>query len=143
MPPAEIVFEKPPAGGATILDYASKWDEGSPEFARSVRRFLDARAEPALHARIASSSRALWEGLGLRGYARFDFRYSKTGKLFLIDVNANPCLAAEAGFMAAASLAGRTYDETLAAILAAALPPLRAYPPFHMPDAGRKIAAGD
>jgi len=144
LPPSEILFGEVPAGYPKILDYASKWEEGANEFARTPRQLLDARAEPALHARIMSSSRALWEGLGLRGYARFDYRLSKTGKLFLIDVNANPCLTSDAGFMAAAAVSGRPFDETIAVILAAALLPVRAYPPLNMPESpGRKFAAGD
>ncbi len=124
-----------------ILDYASKWEEGSNEFARTPRQFLDAREEAALVARVKSTSRSLWEALGLRGYARFDYRLSRNGKLFLIDVNANPCLSSDAGFMAAAEASGRTFDETIAAILEAALLPFRAYPPLNLPDAPERAVA--
>lgn len=119
-PPSEILFDKVPRDYPQILDYASKWHEGSAEYGRTPRRLLDARAEPALHAKLIATSEALWQGLALRGYARFDYRFSNAGTLYVIDININPCLASDAGFMAAAGAAGLFYDATIAAIIEAA-----------------------
>jgi D-alanine-D-alanine ligase len=142
-PPTEILFDKVPAGVPKILDYASKWEEGEDAFTRTPRQFLDARAEAALVARIKSTSRSLWEALALRGYARFDYRLSRNGKLFLIDVNANPCLTSDAGFMAAAEAAGHTFDETIGAILEASALPMRTYPPLALPEAPSSAVAAN
>jgi D-alanine-D-alanine ligase len=127
-PPTEIVFDAVPSNYPKILDYTSKWDVGSAEYARTPRRALDGGAEPALAARLLAESRALWQGLALRGYARFDFRLSQSGEIFLLDLNLNPCLSGDAGFAAAAREGGWSYDETIAAILRAARLPARAFP---------------
>lgn len=119
-PPSEIVFDDVPKDVPRILDYTSKWDKGSADYVRTPRRDVDPRAEPALHARLMEEGAALWRGLGLSGYARFDYRLAEDGRLYLIDVNLNPCLSADAGFMAGAAAAGLTYDAAIEAILAAA-----------------------
>jgi len=119
-PPSEILFDAVPAGVAHVLDYTSKWAKDSADYKRTPRRALDARAEPTLYARLVEEGRSLWQGLGLRGYARFDYRLAKTGELYLIDVNLNPCLSADAGFMASAKDGGLGCDEVIAAILEAA-----------------------
>lgn len=119
-PPSEIVFGDVPEGIPRILDYTSKWDKASQDYARTPRRALDARAEPALQARLMEEGRSLWRGLRLQGYARFDYRLAEDGALYLIDVNLNPCLSSDGGFMAGAATAGLSYDAAVAAILAAA-----------------------
>lgn len=126
--PSEIVFDGVPANYPKILDYTSKWEVGSAEYARTPRRALDGSAEPALTARLLEESRALWQGLALRGYARIDFRLSPAGEIFLLDLNLNPCLSGDAGFAAAAREGGWSYDEMIAAILRAARLPARALP---------------
>lgn len=119
-PPSEIVFDDVPKDIPRILDYTSKWEKETVDYQRTPRRTLDARRESDLHRQLQQETRALWEGLALRGYARFDFRLTQTGEIYLIDVNLNPCLSADAGFMASANDGGLGYDEAIAAILEAA-----------------------
>ncbi|MBU1213389.1 MAG: D-alanine--D-alanine ligase, partial [Alphaproteobacteria bacterium] len=74
-------------------------------------------AEPDLAAEIRRLSLASWHALGLAGYARVDFRASREGRVFVLEANANPCLAPDAGFAAAAAEAGLSYDDIIAAIV--------------------------
>jgi D-alanine-D-alanine ligase len=58
-----------------------------------------------------------WEVLDLKGYARVDFRVSKENKPFVLEINANPCIAADAGFYAAAQKAGFSFKQVIAHIV--------------------------
>ena len=60
--------------------------------------------------------RELYRSLDLNGYARFDFRV-RAGKIFLLDVNANPNLAKDEDFACSARQAGFSYTELVAKIL--------------------------
>ena len=73
------------------------------------------------YARASSLAVAAWEACGLEGYGRVDMRLDETGSPFILEVNANPCLSADAGFMAAAGRAGLTAGDVVARILEAAL----------------------
>ena len=63
-----------------------------------------------------------WEVFGLTGYARVDFRVDADGQVFVIDINPNPCIAPDSGFMATARRAGMGHADVTRAI---ALNPLR------------------
>ena len=46
-----------------------------------------------------------WHALGLRGYARCDFRVDARNKPWLLEVNTNPCISQDSGFIASANRA--------------------------------------
>ncbi len=121
LPVAEIVFDPTVfADRPRIVGYDAKWDEESPAWAGTPRRFdvdgLDRQA-------VAAAALVAWEAVGLRGYGRVDMRLDPDGHPVVIEVNANPCLAADAGFLAAAAEAGLGPAEVVSALLAAAVRP--------------------
>lgn len=120
MPLAEMLFtgdwQRP------ILTYAAKWDPDCREYADSVRSFGSAPTDGPLAEALGRAALDSWRVLGLAGYARVDFRVGEAGEPFVIDVNANPCLAPDAGFIAACAQAGVGYEEIVGRILAAACP---------------------
>jgi D-alanine-D-alanine ligase len=61
-----------------------------------------------------------WDLFGLAGYARIDFRVDTAGRPWLLEVNANPCLSGDAGYVAAADEAGLSQLELVRRIVAAA-----------------------
>ncbi len=103
LPVAEIRFDGFPPDKPAIVGYAAKWDEDSFEYRNTVRSFA---VEPELAARLGRLALACWELFGLDGYARVDFRVASSGLAFVLEVNANPCLAPGAGFAAALTEAG-------------------------------------
>ena len=106
LPVAEIVYEGFPAGMSRVLGYEAKWHEESFAYIHTVRRFPENLTDAALLERAGELARAAWRIFGLRGYARVDLRLDATGEPCILEVNANPCLAADGGFMAAAEKAG-------------------------------------
>lgn len=121
LPLAEMVFA-PVDSGQRILHYVAKWDEDSAAFAASTRSFdLGRDADRGLVADMIRVGLRCWSLFGLAGYARIDFRVSDGGEVFVIDVNPNPCIAPDSGFMAAARHAGLSPEQVVGRIAQDAL----------------------
>ena len=120
LPVAEMHFEN---FGSTphVLTYAAKWDNESPCALGTQRSFEIPAGDQDMVRRMESLALRCWETFGLAGYARVDFRVDATGSPFVIDINPNPCIAEEAGFIAAAQAAGITSENVVERILGAAL----------------------
>lgn len=134
LPAAELVYDKawPPAqvaaGMPRILDYAGKWLTDDPLFAATHRSFTGIEDELLSH--LANLARRAFSALGLTGYGRVDIRLDAAGVPHVLEVNANPALAPDAGFAAAARQGGITYRELIRRIAeAASLPPHAAHQP--------------
>lgn len=120
LPIQEILFDIPDEQRPRIVDYEAKWDETSPAFHATPRRFGLEVEEPQLAERLASLGLECWQEFGLAGYARVDVRTDESGTPFILEVNTNPCLTPDAGFVATAAEAGLSYHDIIARILAAA-----------------------
>jgi D-alanine-D-alanine ligase len=117
LPVAEIVFEDFPEGMSRVVGYEAKWQEDSFAYVHTVRRFPEDPSDAVLLKRIGEIAEAAWKVCGLRGYARIDFRLDEHEHPYILEVNANPCLAADAGFMAAAAKAGLPPEDVIGRIL--------------------------
>ncbi|MBF0316712.1 MAG: hypothetical protein HQL04_00930 [Nitrospirae bacterium] len=117
LPVAEIVFNDWPADKPRIVSYRAKWEEGSFEYENTPRSF-DAVGVPV--ERVKALALKCWNVFALRGYARVDMRMDDAGKLFVIEVNANPCIAPWSGFIAAAGEGGYSEVDVISMIVAAA-----------------------
>jgi D-alanine-D-alanine ligase len=126
LPVAELLFHDWPENMPRIIDYAGKWQPEHQLYDRIVRGFDIA---PDLAARLQRLALGCWHALGLAGYARVDLRLGPDGVLYVIDVNANPCLAEDAGFSAAAARAGLDHAALVARIAEAAFCRPAAPPP--------------
>lgn len=124
LPPAEIDFTEFPEGKPRLVGYRAKWDEGSFEYHHTPRRFDFPAEDERLLALLGKLARRAWRHLGLRGYARVDFRVDTNGRPWILEVNANPCLSPDAGFAAAVARAGLTFPQVVERILADAIKPL-------------------
>jgi len=121
LPVAEIEFVDYPPGMARIVGYEAKWQPESFAFTHTVRSFPGEAAAAPLLAEARRLALAAWRVCGLSGYGRVDLRLDERGVPHVLEVNANPCLAADAGFMAAAEQAGLTAAEVISRILADAV----------------------
>jgi len=120
LPIAEMCFVDYPAGKRKLVGYAAKWDETSFDYRHTVRKFAEGAGDQDLLDRLAEEARVCWRLFGLRGYARVDFRVDSGGQEWILEVNPNPCLSADAGFMAAAEHAGLSRSEVITQVLLAA-----------------------
>lgn len=106
LPIAETQFVGYGDGKPRIVGYAAKWHDDSMEFNNTPRRFDYGPEDAGLLRALDEISRACWRAFDMRGYARVDYRVDAQGRPFIIDINPNPCLTSDAGFMAAAGRAG-------------------------------------
>jgi D-alanine-D-alanine ligase len=120
LPVAEIAFVDFPADVPALVGYEAKWEAETFAYEHTVRRFPDDTADAALLDEIRALAAAAWRLCDLRGYGRVDMRLDEGGRPRILEVNANPCLAADAGFMAAAGRAGLSPADVVGRILAAA-----------------------
>jgi len=117
LPPAEIRFDAYPPGKVRVVGYRSKWEEGSFEFSHTPLSSTFSETDAPLLLRLKELALRCWKLFDLQGYARIDFRVDKEGRPWILEVNANPCLSPDAGFLAATLHADLTFEEVLERII--------------------------
>jgi D-alanine-D-alanine ligase len=117
LPPAEMKFMDYPPGKWKVVGYRAKWDEASFESLHTQRSFEFAKTERPLLQTLTDIAKKCWQLFGLRGYARVDFRVDERNQPWVLEINANPCLSPDAGFVAAASQAGLSYRQVVERII--------------------------
>ncbi len=121
LPIAEIRFKDFPADKPRIVGYAAKWDTDAPEYRNTPRVFPN--LAPTKEGRLQQLAKKCWQIFRLRGYARVDIRMDDRGVPWVLEINANPCLSSDAGFVAAAAEGNLSFDKVIEAITDAALRP--------------------
>lgn len=121
LPPVEQDFSLLPASSPRVVGYKAKWVEDSLEYSSIPRRYAFQPSDRALLDETRQVAVNCWKVFGLSGYARVDLRVDERGRLFVLEVNANPCLSPDAGFAFAAGLAGLSMEDLVLFILDAAL----------------------
>lgn len=109
-PIAEIDFSAFPEGLFPIVGYRAKWDKSSFEYCHTPRTF-PCGLSSALQQEIERTALDCFDLFMLRDYGRVDMRVDGHGQIHVLEVNANPCLSPDAGFVAAIQEAGMTYTD--------------------------------
>jgi len=118
LPPGEIIFEDYPQEKIKIVCYRAKWVEGSFEYLHTPRTFeFSSLQDHALLRRLKKIAKKCWNLFELHGYARVDFRVDKCNNPFVLEVNANPCISPDSGFIAAAAKAGLSMKQVVERII--------------------------
>lgn len=115
LPILEVDFGHLPDGLPHILSYASKWDPESP-YVTHVR-YVPTDAPDEVQRAMVEASVRLFERLGCRDYARFDFRADADGVVKLLEVNPNPGWCWDGKLAIMAELHGWSYAELLSALV--------------------------
>ena len=123
LPPAEILFMDYPPDKPRLVDYRAKWAADSFEYTHTPRKYDFSPADWSLLGELKALSLRCWRIFNLKGWARVDFRVDKEMRPWILEVNANPCLSADAGFMAAANRSGLDQTRVVERILADAAGP--------------------
>ena len=108
LPISEIDFGGMPKGMWRIVTYRSKWETGSDEDIGSAPR-CPARLPAAVASQLRRVAIAAWRLVGGSGYGRVDMRIDERGRPWILEVNANPDIAPDAGLARMARVAGIDY----------------------------------
>jgi D-alanine-D-alanine ligase len=116
LPLAEIDFSAFPEGLFPIVGYRAKWDTSSFEYYHTPRKFPQ-ELSSSLREEIEGIALECFHLLMLRDYGRVDMRVDDQEKIYVLEVNANPCLSPDAGFAAAAQQAGMSYTDMVGTLV--------------------------
>ena len=120
LPVWEMHFGSMAEGQASIATRKVKWDRRY-QAKYGITRSAAIDLPAALEAQLDKLSRRIYRSLGLSGYARMDFRVRPDGAIFVLEANANPCLAEAEDCARSALSAGISYPDLLQRIVSLGL----------------------
>lgn len=107
LPPVEMDFSAFDDIHNRLCGYDAKFVPASEAF-RKIKSFLPARLTGRELAELEATSKAAYEAIGCRDYGRIDIRL-RDGVFYVLDVNPNADISADASLAMAASKAGYCY----------------------------------
>ena len=118
LPVSEIDFSGLPDGCPAICGYEAKWD-GDDIRCRETVPLCPAPLEVGDLERLERLSLTVYRALGLRDYARIDWRLSQERGLQFLEANPNPDISPSSGFMRSLRADGMDYPHFLSFLLEA------------------------
>lgn len=112
LPISEITFDTLPSELPKIVTYEAKWSSESIYFKCTVPK-CPAQLDESLLQQIKKMAYAAYDALDCRDYARVDVRLNHKNIPYVIEVNPNPDISPDTGFVRSAAAAGITYEELL------------------------------
>lgn len=120
LPISEISFETLPEDLPKIITYEAKWSEESVYYKNTIPKcptILDTTIEN----KVKKIALKAFEALDCRDYARVDIRLDKKNVPYVIEVNPNPDISPDTGFVRSAKAADINYDSLILKIISFAL----------------------
>lgn len=112
LPISEICFDGLPKDLPKIITYEAKWSPESIYYKNTIPK-CPAELNEQLKNNIEKIAWEAFNALECRDYARVDIRLSKENIPYVIEVNPNPDISPDAGFIRSAAAAGISYEEVL------------------------------
>lgn len=110
LPVSEIDFSRLPEGVPRICSYEAKWYEDHELYQRTPP-VCPALIDEKLRVKIQRLALTAFRVMGCRDYGRVDLRLSEDGQLFILEVNPNPDISLNAGYVRSLKAAGVSYHE--------------------------------
>jgi D-alanine-D-alanine ligase len=123
-PIRELVFKEVPPDEPKIATYKAKWDEEYRKRWGLQNRFAE-NLDAALVAKIEQICKRIYHILTIDGYARLDLRLTRDNKVYFIEANPNPILAADEDFAQSAVKADLQYAQLIDRIIRVGLKTVR------------------
>ena len=118
LPLLEVDYTKLDSNLPQILGYESKWEPDSPYWTQIS--YHEATLPEHIQQQLIEHSARLFERLGCRDYARFDYRADAKGEIKLLEVNPNAGWCWDGKLNIMAGFQGMRYTELLHQILSSA-----------------------
>jgi D-alanine-D-alanine ligase len=113
--PWEMHFTNMPEDVARIATARVKWDENYQK-----KHGIETKAAEVTkkeEAEISKICKRVYRALSMSGYARLDLRMTASGKLYVIEANANPNISYGEDFAESAEISGINYEALLSRIV--------------------------
>jgi D-alanine-D-alanine ligase len=120
LPIAEIDFSAFDVNSVRIVGYSAKWHTDSFAY-NNTPRIIPAPLSDKAANLVRQCALATWYAIGCQDYARVDFRMNRKEQIFVLEVNPNPDISADAGFAAALEAGGISYKKFIETLLDNAL----------------------
>jgi D-alanine-D-alanine ligase len=117
LPVTQEDYSAVPADMPKICGYEAKWDPQSPYW--NILS-VPARIPAATMEQIVAHCKTMFQRLGCRDYARFDWRLDAEGNPHMLEVNPNPGWCWDGHLAKMCKLAGMSYPQMLGLILSSA-----------------------
>ncbi len=108
LPVSEIDFSAMPPGLPKIVSYEAKWFEDN-ELYLKTPPVCPARIDHGLRTRLQDCAVQAFRVMGCRDYVRVDFRMNEHDEIFILEVNPNPDISLNAGYVRALNASGLDY----------------------------------
>ncbi|HET7599667.1 MAG TPA: hypothetical protein VFK09_05220 [Gemmatimonadales bacterium] len=119
LPPIEVDFSGLPEGAPRVLDSKAKWEERSVEYKGT--KTVVAELPDELRARLQKVAVDAYRAVRVRDYGRVDLRFTDTGEIYVLEVNASCYLERASEFAMAAEAAGLDFTKLVERIVNHAL----------------------
>jgi len=116
LPPIEMKFSKVPKSKIRIASYMAKWHTNYRK-KWGIKNVLPGRLPKGVAKTIQDTCKKAYKALNIECYARFDVRVTSEGTVYVLEANANPCLAKYEDFGLAAEKAGISYKDLIQEII--------------------------
>lgn len=120
LPISEIDFSAMPDHLHNIVSYQAKWEPEHEAFQTTTPK-CPADLPSDIQKKAEEIAIIAAKGVNARDYCRVDMRLSADNKLYILEVNPNPDLSLDAGFMRSAQVGGYKSDEVIKKIVELAL----------------------
>lgn len=121
LPPREMKFGELSEDEPRIATYKAKWDD---KYRRrwGIKSVHAGKLADGVWERIEDVCKRAYRALNIKSYVRFDIRLTPEGRVYIIEPNANPCLAQEDEVAQSAQKVGIAYNQLIRKIVTMALP---------------------
>jgi len=103
-----------------IVGFRAKWEAGSAEY-EGTNPVFDPLISQSQREEMMTLAVRVADALGIRDYARVDFRMDASGRISVLEANPNPDISAGSGYRRALDVAGIAYPAFIAMLLEKAL----------------------
>jgi len=119
LPPREMKFGEL-SEDARVATYKAKWDDKYRE-KWGIKSVYAGKLANGVEEEIADVCKRAYRALNIRSYLRFDIRVTSSGKVYIIEPNANPCIAKIDEVAQSAMKVGISYEQLIKKIVMLAL----------------------
>ena len=116
LPAREIKFGNVPEGEPRIATYKAKWDDEYRD-RWGIKSVFAGKLPDGVDEKLLDTCKRAYRALDLDSYARFDTRVTPDGEIYILEPNANPCLARIDELAQSAEKEGISYPELIEKII--------------------------